>query len=272
MKNGKFADLITQTLFFDVYKLPWDMQKTAFAYMDAVDQMEGLNLKQDFLKTFDENGDGIVSYDEFGKKGIWGYVLYSGGRRVSLTAEEPLGYLKAAFDNGTSIKYSDGSMNPDGHTINRDLFLAGVFVTAYFMSQLEDEIQDPFQPGLVCGKGNWPSFTLAKFIQIGSSLYGKEFPNRVIFPSLYGAAFRYADLTQNNGKYAGDIRNEPIPDAIDRYISDISANKEKPLNFTFFVPEGYDNIGGARLPNVEATSDPQKILTASFKSGKEVWT
>jgi hypothetical protein len=271
VKNGKFEDLITQNLFFDVYKLPWDMQKTAFAYMDAVDTLEGSNLKQDFLNTFDENGDGIVTYDEFGKKGIWGYVLYAGGRRVSVMSEEPFGYLKAAFDNGTSIKHSDSSLNPDGHTINRDLFLAGVFVTAYFMSQLEEEIQDPFYPGLTCGKGNWPSFTLAKFIQIGGSLYGKEFPNRVIFPSLYGAAFRYADLTQNNGKYTGDIRNEPTPDALDRYISEISANQKKPLDFTFFVPEGYESVGGFKMPNVEITSDPTKVLTAVFNGGAETW-
>ena len=215
--------------------MPWDMQRTAFAYMDAVDQLEGLTLKNDFLENLDEDGDGIVTYNEFGKKGNWGYILLAGGERLSLMAREPFGYLKAAFSSRNSIKHSDASMNPDGHTINHDLFLAGTFVSAYFISILEEEIQDPFQPGLVCGKGKWPSFKFARYIQIGGSLYGREFPNRVIFPSLYGAAFRYADLTQNNGNYAGDVRNEPILDSIEKYISAVTENKGKQLDFTFYV-------------------------------------
>lgn len=272
IQNNEFSDLITKALFFDVFKMPWDMQRTAFAYMDAVDQLEGLSLKNDFLKSLDEDGDGIVTYNEFGKKGNWSYILLAGGERLSLMAREQFGYLKAAFSGGNSIKLSDASMNPDGHTINHDLFFAGTLVSAYFISILEEEIQDPFQPGLVCGKGKWPSFKLARYIQIGGSLYGREFPNRVIFPSLYGAAFRYADLTQNNGTFAGDIRNEPIPDSIEKYISDVTKNKEKQLDFTFYVPEGYDSIGDLKLPNVEITSDPSKLLTATFNGGEEVWS
>ena len=34
----------------------------------------------------------------------------------------------------------------------------------------------------------------------------------------------------------------------------------------------YDTIATAKIPNVEVTSDPGKILTAVFSDGKEIWT
>jgi hypothetical protein len=41
----------------------------------------------------------------------------------------------------------------------------------------------------------------------------------------------------------------------------------KPLDVAFYVPREL----GVKLPNVVATADPEKVLTASFASGKEVW-
>jgi hypothetical protein len=269
--NDRFSDIVTRTLFWDVYKLPWDMQKTAYGYMDAVDQMEGLTIKKDFLEAFDEDSDGIVTYNEFGKKGVWGHILFSGGQGLSLLASEPMGYLKSGFSRKDTFKFSDKSMNHDGHDVSKEFFLSSVSVAAYLMSQLEDEMPDPFQPGLTCGKGKWPSFKFARFFQIGSLLYGGEYPNRIIFPSLYGSAFAYADITQNQGRYVGEIRSELNIDAVDRYISDVSENVENQLDFIFYVPDGYDTLAGTKLPNVEVMSDPSKILTASFNGGKEIW-
>jgi len=271
VEGDTFSDLITKTLYCDLSKIVWDMQKTSFKYMEIVDELEGLSLKNDFLKACDENGDGIISYEEFGKRGVGGCLLNKWGESWSWIGLEKLGYLKAGFTSSTVIKYGDPKMNPDGHDVFKDLFISATIVAAYQISQIEEEIPDPFVPERMCGKGKWPSFQLAKFIQTGGSLYGSEFPNRVVFPSLYGAAFAYADYTQNEGHYVGKIRTEPIPDAVDRYISTVSENKEKLLDFTFYVPEGFDGINGTKLPNIEVTSDPEKMLTVHFNKGEEVW-
>jgi hypothetical protein len=152
------------------------------------------------------------------------------------------------------------------------MLLGTGIVAAYRISQMEIEGPDPFRPGLTWGKGKWPSFQLARFFQVGMFLYGEGFPNKVAFPSLYSAAFFYADHIQNGGQYAGEIRSEPNPEAIDRYVSRVATGEEKPLDFIFYVPEGYDNLSGNKVPNVEASSDPSKVLTVVFEGGKEVWT
>lgn len=271
INNGKFSDLITKTVFYDIYKFPWDMQKTAFSYMEAADKLEGLSLKKDFIEAVGENGNGIVTYEDFGKKGVWGCFLHSGGEMVSKMASERLGYLKFGFSRAASLKNSDSSMNPEGHDVYKDIFLGAAIVTAYQMSQMEIEGPDPFLPGLTWGKGKWPSFSLARFVQMGMALYGGDFPYKIAFPSLYSAAFFYADHTQNQGRYAGEIRTKPDPEALDRYISNVLSGQEELLDFTFYVPAGYDNLSGNKIPNVVVTSDPAKILTASFEGGKEIW-
>ena len=142
---------------------------------------------------------------------------------------------------------------------------------AHKMSQAELEAPDPFLAGLTWGKGKWPSFQLAWYIYLGISLYGDQFPFKMVFPSLYGLAFRYADLTQNDGRYAGKIRSTPDPEALSKYASGVASGQIAPLNFTFYIPAGYDNVAGLKVPNVEATADPARILTARFNGGEEVW-
>jgi len=269
--NNAFSDLITRMLYFDLYKLPWDLQKTAFSYLEAVDQLEGSTVKQEFLEAFDESGSGEVTYEEFGKKGTWGALLFSGGEGITTMATNRFGYLKMAFRTATMLKNSDPAMNSDGHDIYRDLFIGTNMVAAYRISQMDIEGPDPFVPGLTWGKGKWPSFSLAKFFQLGSSLYGVGFPNSVAFPSLYSTAFFYADHTQNEGRYTGEIRNQPNPDALDRYLAGVSKDQNEKLDFTFFVPAGFDNLSGNQVPNVAVTDDPAKMLTVSFDGGKEIW-
>ncbi len=269
--NRGFEDLITESLYYDLYKIPWDMQRTAFSYLDAVDKLEGTSLKKAFLEAFDENGDGIVTYEEFGRKGAMGAMLYTGGASVSDMATEEMWHLKRGFSRTSMLKYSDPNMNPEGHDVFKDLVLGTGIVAAFRISQMEFEAPDPFLPGLTFGRGKWPSFQLARFLQVGMMLYGEGFPNKAAFPSFYGAAFFWADHTQNGGRYAGDMQSEPDPDALDRYFSDLSSGQRKPLDFIFYVPEGYDNLSGNIIPNVEVTSDPNLILTASFAGGNEIW-
>jgi len=43
------------------------------------------------------------------------------------------------------------------------------------------------------------------------------------------------------------------------------------MELMFFVPEGYGKLNKSRLPDIQTTKDPEKILTADFKNGKEIW-
>jgi hypothetical protein len=45
----------------------------------------------------------------------------------------------------------------------------------------------------------------------------------------------------------------------------------KPLQFTFYVPVDFGKLNNHPIPNVEETADPQKIFTAHFNGGQEVW-
>jgi hypothetical protein len=133
------------------------------------------------------------------------------------------------------------------------------------------EFPDFFVPGMMWGKGKWPSFSMAEFAFTGSILYGQNFPNNIDPMSMYGRALFYADLTQKTGNYAGQMVTHPDPGSVMKYISDISDGITQPLDFTVYVPVGFDNPMGVSIPNVEATSDPGRIFTASFSHGREIW-
>jgi hypothetical protein len=272
VRQNRFFDLVTQTLYFDALKMPWDLQHTTFRYLSAVDELAGSSLKKEFLGTLDETGDGTVSYEEFGKKGLFGTLLHCSGDSLSRMGTEQLGYLSRAFVRTTTLlKCGNESWNPSGHDSMKEFHWGHTCFAAYRMSQMEVESPDLFLPDLTWGQGKWPRFQLAWFVYLGFSLYGSQFPNEIGFPSLYGLAFRYADLTQNDGRYTGSIRSQPDPNAIARYLSGVSTDAEKTLDFTFYVPEGYDNVGGAPVPNVKVTTDANRILTASFAGGQEIW-
>ena len=270
ISNGAFVDLITDNLYFAISKMPWDLQKTSFSYLDAVDRLAGTSLKEEFLDAFSGNGNGIVTYDDYGKRGILGCMMYFGGKAISELGMDHARSLSGFFVARTRIlKCSEALWNPEGHDLFREFLYGAVCMTAYRVSQVEIEGEDPFLPGLRWGKGRWPSFQLARYIFMGISLYGEQFPNKVDILSLYGLAFRYADMTQNGMRYAGEIRAEPDLEALDRYFSELSSGG-KPLAFTFYIPAGYENIAGAAVPNVEVTDDANRIFTVSFADGS-IW-
>jgi hypothetical protein len=259
-------------MYFDVYKLPWDLQHTALSYFEAVDKLAGSSLKKEFLEAFDENGDGTVSYEEFGKKGIWGSLPVIFGLVVSMLGTESLGYLRGGFTgNATILKCSNPMWNPDGHDLYKESYYGSACLVAQMMSELEMESRDLFLPSLTWGKGKWPSYQMASYVRLAMAVYGPEFPNKVGFPSLYGQAFRYADLTQNDGRYAGRIRSQPDPEGAHTYITEVLSGQTRALDFVLYVPYGYGNVGGSKVPNVVETSEPEKVLTATFAGGKEVW-
>jgi len=271
-RDRKFADLVTRTLYFDAFKLPWDLQRTAFAYLDSVDRLTGSSLKKQFLESFDEDGDGVVTYEEFGKSGMFGPLLRVGGDARTTMATEPLGYLSGPFKAATTLlRCAEASWNRSGYNLLRDYFYGRAVMTAYRMSQQDSESPDRFLSGLSWGRGKWPSFQLAWYTYLGCALYGPRFPEEVGFPSLYGLTFRYADLTQNGGRHTGGIRTQPSPGFVETYVSGVRKGQERALDFTLYVPAGYESLDGGSVPNVRSTADPALVWTASFSGGRETW-
>ena len=134
------------------------------------------------------------------------------------------------------------------------------------MSQRDSEAQDPTTTNLTWGKGKWPSYEMAFKSLLFTTLYGEGFPREFGADGLYGMALRYADLTQNSGNYTKG------PDAVGHYIAAVSKRELKALDFVLYVPTGHDTSpDGVKLPNVEVTADPARILTAVFAGGKETW-
>ena len=100
-------------------------------------------------------------------------------------------------------------------------------------------------------------------------IYGWKFPKQIGLYSLYGSAIAYADHTQNSRQLVGQYCFAPDPKAPTAYLNAVRDKKMAPLDFTFFVPEGYG--AGGRFPNIEETSDPVKIFTVKFEQGKIKW-
>jgi len=206
------------------------------------------------------------------KKGTFGLYLHAGGKMLSITGTQKFGYLKGRYDAFFRMfKFSSKNYNTGGHDATKEFMLSAVCGAALTLSRLEMDIPDPFVPGLTCGNGKWPSFQLAQFFPTGVMLYGDGYPYTIKFPGLYCSALFYADLSQNGGQYAGKIRNHPDEEAPGRYLSDISAGKIEPFDFTMFVPPGYDDLAGTATPNIIATDDPSLVFSVSFGDGKEVW-
>ena len=273
VKNDNFSDIITKTLFYDLYKVPWDLQRMAISYLTIIDKLEGTKLKEEFFETFDEDNDGIVSYEEFGISGVWNIVLYAGADYVSLIGKEELGYLKGGFERTNSrYRYGDKQNNSGNYDFMKDFSIIAICGLAFAISRLNLDFPDISIPGRVYGKGKWPSLQVTRQFQTGSTIYGLSFPFSITPPSLYGSALFYADYTQNDGKYAGEWRSDPNPRGIKKYISDVTKNRIKPLDFVLYVPAEFDKLSGKGIPNVEITDDPMKAFTVSFQNGKEIWS
>jgi hypothetical protein len=252
--------------------MPWDLQKTSLSYFSAVDSLAGSTLKKEYLEAFDEDRDGIVTYEEFGKKGAVPFFLHVGGNTVSMMSAGLLDSCKGTFmRTSTMLKCREACWNNQNVNILKEYSYGAACFVAYTMSKMDMEMPDPFMPNLTWGKGKWPSFNLASYVYLGFTIYGSQFPNKIIMRSLYGYAFRYADLTQNAGGYAGTDLIESDPEAVSAYLAEEKTGGRKSLDFTIYLPTGYDSIAGSLVPNVKTTDDPTKIFSASFNNGAEVW-
>jgi hypothetical protein len=237
-----------------------------------LDQLYGTSVKKQFLDAFDESGDGTVTYEEFGRKGMWDHVLYMAGYFVSLIGAHKHGRLLGDFTVNTGlVKYGNPDWNAERHDLYEELGIGQVCMVAMKLAELEEEMPDLFVPEMTIGKGKWPSYQTATFGRVGLFIYGEEYPERAIYPGFYADVLYYADRTQNGGTYAGEIKNDPDPEGVSRYIADVQSGATEPLDFVFYVPPGYGGLASGEVPNVEETEDPKKLFTAAFRSGAEVW-
>jgi hypothetical protein len=270
--NGQFLELITKTMYFNLSCLLWDLQKTILSYAQAHDDLTGSTLYKEFMDTFDENNDGIIDYDEMGRKGFWNTVPYLAVHSMDLGLDEEYGPLKENFNaNANRIKVINKNWNPQGHDFAVEFLLEFIGEVAFALSQSAELKADPFISGMSFGQGKWPSWQTASYVVFTSAIFGSTSPGSLSLQSLYGLAFQYADKALNGGSYTGSQSPAlSAPDSLSNYLKTVSQGAV-PLNFRLYVPRGYGSLETFKMPNVEETEDPNKIFTAHFNSGQEVW-
>lgn len=271
VSDDSFNEIYTRSLYWDIYKMPWDLQKTFFAYLEAADELEHQQYKKTFLEAFDETGDGTVTYEEFGKKGVHGPAMFLGALYMSLkgVADESEAYRAYFAMITTPVRGTCPHWNPEQHDFNQEFFLGSVAVVAWMMSQSDRETPDPHHPGLCWGKGKWPSIAHARDLYLHQVIYGWKFPHKIGIFSLFGSAFAFADYCQNDCRFIGKLFGAPNMNAPVAYLKALERNEIEPLDFTLYVPAGYGADG--RFVHVKETSDPARIFTAEFDRGRIQW-
>jgi hypothetical protein len=262
-----FKELITGTLYYAPACFLWDMGKTALSHAKANDELTGSTYYQQLLDEFDENGDGIISYEETGRKGYYHAVLRDGSFMMTQVATVPFGGAFGSFFNrSTQLKCSNKAWNAHGHDYAKEHTIGQASGLAFNISKIDAEIDDPFCPGLKCGKQNWPSLQFALYYYVASSIFGITYPAKIDAASLYGWVFQHADRTLNSSAYL----SAGLLESAQQYVNDVISGK-KPLDFVLYVPPGFSRMSSKTIPNIQETNDPEKIFTASFGSGREIW-
>jgi hypothetical protein len=268
---GEFKEIITRELYYSIGKPLWDLQTTVLSYARVNDNLTGSSYRSQLLNTFDENQDGIIDYEEWGKKGFWHPTQRLGALGRYLRATEDYGFLHGDFLLASGqLKYSNEKWNPDGHDFLKDYRMSCIPLLAYQLSQTKEDKTDALHPEMNWGNGKWPSWQFASSISVIRAIYGSHFPDNVTNNSLYGMAFQYADKKFNQGIYTGAIGIHSQADATDRYVLAVS-NGAKELDFVFYVPEGFGKANNISVPNVVETPDPAKVFTAHFPTNQEIW-
>jgi hypothetical protein len=270
--DGQFHELITQTMYFNLGCLLWDLQKTILSYAKAHDDLTGSSLFKEFMDSFDENNDGIIDYDENGRKGFWTPIFGIGSYSLHLQLTAEYGLFKGGFyETANCSKATHKNWNPHGHDFGQEYLLEHIAEAAFHLSQKENLSSDSFVPGMTFGQGRWPSWQTATYMLFTRSIYGSNSPHSIILQSPYGMAFQYADKTLGAGAYTGSIdQTASDPASLSKYFAAVSKGAE-PLDFILYVPEGYGSLEKVKIPNVQETADPGKIFTAHFNGGLEIW-
>ena len=167
-----------------------------------------------------------------------------------------------------SLRCSNPEWNPEGHTINREQVYGSVCGVAQLMSLSPVEQEDPFVPGLMWGKGKWPSYSLAHDRYLKQLIFGFKYPARVGIACLYGVVCTYADYRQNDRKFMGKMPGLANPKGPQMYVEAVREGRIQPLDFTFYVPAG---VGGTDPPNVQESADPNQVFPLFLKRGASEW-
>ncbi|HSR12474.1 MAG TPA: hypothetical protein VLS90_13620, partial [Thermodesulfobacteriota bacterium] len=261
-----FSELFTVNLYYCSAKFLWDMQETVLQYARANDELTGSRFHPRLLAAFDEDGNGVIDYDEMGRKDFWHPIMRVNGKSWEVRTTSPLGFLEAAFRTVSQpLKLSTPRWNSGGHDFTSEWVLVRACWVAFRMSQAAEESKDPLF-GVTWGKGKWPSLQFAQYAMAAASLFGPEYPRKPGLLSMYGFAFQYADRKTNSGKFTG---RHSAQHPILAYAESVGKGSA-PLDFTLFVPSGYGDMSGARLPNVQETEEPGKVFSAAFPAG-ETW-
>lgn len=271
VEDKKFSELLTGTLYYGRSKILWDLQRTVLCYFEANDKLTGSSFYKQTMDAFDENKDGIIDYDEGGKKGVLHSYIRIGASGYHIAGTEPYGLLRGDFyANAQILRNSRAQWNPYGHDFMEQLLPLFAATIAFRLSTMETESPDFLFPNMMWGKGKWPSMQFASYMTTAIFIYGSQFPMKIGLRSLYGNAFQYADKTLNGAAYTGNRNLVSDSEAANRYIEAV-AQGAQPLDFVIYVPPGYGTIIGRTIPNVQETTDAAKIFTAHFDNDREVW-
>jgi len=272
IENSNFYEMITKTLYYNPNTILYDLQKTILSYIQANDSLTGSKLYKDLMETFDENHDGVIDYDEMGRKGVETTQFSNLATALDIQIKEKYGQLKGGFmESIYFLKYSDRNWNEQKHDFTKEKLPGFMASVAFDLSRMDNENEDLFVKGMTYGRGKWPSWQMLKYLFENMYLYGSLSLDDASPWSIYGKAFQYADKAFNSGGYTGS-RDEGAtdPNALTKYYAALSKGA-KPLQFTFYVPVDYGKLNNHPIPNVKETTDPQKIFTAHFNGGQEVW-
>lgn len=117
IEDNKFQEVMTKTMYYNPSCMLWDMQKTLLSYVEAHDKLTGSSLLKEFMDGFDENNDGVIDYDENGRKGYWtpGFRILNHSFDIMLT--ETYGQLRGTFYSiaDFGLKPSRKDWNSQGH-------------------------------------------------------------------------------------------------------------------------------------------------------------
>ena len=284
LQAEKFTEIRTDNLYYAINKPVYDLQAMVFAYLEANDTLTGSTYKRDLLHALDENGDGIIDYDERGK-GVY-HALVDHAIRIPGAGLDFENTMRIRFlIQAWLLKYVSKNWNPYGFQVGPgvevgwnpggskpgvglDVNLA--IMIAWQLSRLPEEKRDPYFPRMTYGKGKWPSLQFAQYLDILRRTYGAQYPERFdFFTAPYGLAFLYTAIKKDN-RFLAELNSNPVADIIGNYHRSLTRGGER-LPFTFYVPPVYGQNGIDPIPNVEETSDPALVFTASFNNGKTVW-
>jgi hypothetical protein len=268
VSDSTFSELITQTLYYDASKPLWDLQTTVMGWARATDELTGSSYARQFLEAFDEDGDGIIRFEDQGRKGFGDFLSFGAAYNNYISASGPYGRLQGFFMfRSNMIRWSNVDLNVERRDFMKEYQESSTLATAMAMSRMDMEAPDPFFPSMTWGKGKWPSIQAAHFIANGTTIYGRGFPYRMTVDSLYGVVLQYALKVHGKDPATADSRWTSNPT---EYVQAVAAGA-KTLPFTLYVPEGYGRVLGKPVPNVVETRDPEKVLRAEFGGGTEVW-